>query len=62
MISNLKLVPYINILQSFVQNVQKPKKSLCPELDCQTSWLAFYISGLAPCSEKYMFTKKIFPK
>ena len=32
MISNLKLVPHINMLQNFVQNVQNPKKNLCPEL------------------------------
>ena len=27
MISNLKLIPHINMLQNFVQNVQKPKKT-----------------------------------
>ena len=32
MISNFKLFPYFNISQNFVQNVQKQKKHLCPEL------------------------------
>ena len=32
MISNFKLFPYFNISQNFVQNVQKQKKPLCPEL------------------------------
>ena len=32
MISNFKLFPYLNISQNFVQNVQKQKKHLCPEL------------------------------
>ena len=34
MISNLKLVPHISILQNFVQNVHKTKKNLCPEQVC----------------------------
>ena len=32
MISNFKLFPYFNKSQNFVQNVQKQKKTLCPEL------------------------------
>ena len=32
MISNFKLFQYSNISQNFVQNVQKQKKPLCPEL------------------------------
>ena len=32
MISNFKLFPNFNISQNFVQNVQKQKKHLCPEL------------------------------
>ena len=32
MISNFKMFPYFNISQNFVQNVQKQKKNLCPEL------------------------------
>ena len=33
MISNFKLFPCFNILQTFVQNVKKTKKNLCPELN-----------------------------
>ena len=33
MISNFQLFPYLNISQNFVQNVQKQKKHLCPELE-----------------------------
>ena len=32
MISNFKLFPYFYISQNFVQNVQKQKKTLWPEL------------------------------
>ena len=32
MISNFKLFLNFNISQNFVQNVQKQKKNLCPEL------------------------------
>ena len=33
MISNFKLFPYFNVLQSFGQNVQKKnKKKFCPEM------------------------------
>ena len=32
MISNFKLFPYFNISQNFIQNVQKKKNNLCPEL------------------------------
>ena len=32
MISNFKFIPFINILQNFVENVRKTKKKLYPEL------------------------------
>ena len=32
MISNFKLFQYFNLSQNFIQNVQKQKKNLCPEL------------------------------
>ena len=38
MISNFKSFPYFNILQNFVQNVQKTKKNLCPELYKMYRW------------------------
>ena len=60
MVSNLKFIPYFNILQNFVQNVQKTKMALYPELKPLTSGRDLFNEFCGTCNAQYLVIKCVF--